>query len=1461
MSLHNKHQAGTRRCTSVTAATAARHTTNTPTGQAGNTRRTLHRALTVLTAAIIVLVCAPVVAQADYEQVAHFATEGTELPKGTGMAVNTTGAGGVEPGSLYLSDGYFDNRVLRYSPAGELKEIWGLDTIASGPDLPDQLSTVTVSATSGTYELTAQTGQAQGEFTKGSTIVTEVRTEVGALHVGDVIEAPGGEVATVNASGNTTSGSTTVMAASNINEWVDGMAIYAPGIPAGTTVTAISAGALDSGTLTLSKPATETKIGDSLHGRTTIAAVSAGTLELSLPSTHTTYQGLETKIAATETTAPIAFNASAATFKAALVALPAFEATDLSVTGGPETEGTARYQVGFEGAYAGSPVGVSSTEVTLAGGSPSSAVEIETPVAAATPGFQRCRLDAGDRCTNESPSNAEGGNFKTEGFAFYYPVAVAVDQTTGYVYVLNKSSPRSYEERSHNLIEVFSADGSQVIARFGDAAVSEKTDEEPEKIHGQSGAQSIAVDESGDVYVGDGGTPLRVMCFRPESSGDYQQYVYCGQSQDLETGVEPTYLSFDDARHLYVASREFIEERSQDDSSAAPLCTDVTKGRVEGMSANPKTGEVFYFNGSPNAKKLYRLKPCDPAVGKFEQAQAPAAVSPPTTEVSALAFNPSLSWASGRPRGVVYVVDREQHEIEGINENGLGYVFAPAEVHAPTVIAESASSIRTASAVLHAEIDPNGFDTRYVFQYLTDAAYETNGSSERFAGAREAPAGGGELGSGAVGQVDTTIAGLSPDTAYRFRVVASSDCNEEGGEPCVTRGEAFTFATYPLVAPGLPDHRAYELVSPAQKHGGEVLPAQPQHGSCGYECKPKGLIAPIQSSPDGEALSYGGLPFTPLEGADEYDAYVARRTAAGWQTTALIPSLPRGIRPLAFDQTLTTDLRAPEALNALELQSTSDPGSATALATGTRSYRAPSEFKLSYGGATADFSRVFFAANDALTTGSSFAPVPPDPGASGQDLYESSDGALSLVNVLPGNATVATGAAFASVSPDTHVVSADGRRVYWTAGGEIYVREDGELTREIRHAGTFLTASADGLQVLLSDGCLYSLSTEACTDLTEGRQGFQGIAGTGEEGGKLSHIYFVDTAVLPGAKLNERGQPAQSGQDNLYSWSEGGLEFIATLSVSDDEPSGLVHDWATVPEERTAEASRNGRFLAFASLASLTGYNNVGSCGIGAFDPELGTTLVTPAPCAEAYLYDSAGGRLVCASCDPTGEAPLGPTALRRTDYEHPWAPQPRYLTDEGRLYFDSVDSLSARDDNEGVEDVYEFEPQGAGKDGTCQRTAGCVFLISSGTSTVDSNLIAVDETGANVFFDTRDQLTLDDKDELLDIYDAREGGGLSSESEVARAECQGESCQPPVSAPSHQTPNSLSFMGAGNVLAPPPPVELETTRKSLTRAQKLARALKSCRRDRPKSKRVACEKRTRKRFGLEPKTVRKGGK
>src|SRR5262249_9169508 len=97
---------------------------------------------------------------------------------------------------------------------------------------------------------------------------------------------------------------------------------------------------------------------------------------------------------------------------------------------------------------------------------------------------------------------------------------------------------------------------------------------------------------------------------------------------------------------------------------------------------------------------------------------------------------------------------------------------------------------------------------------------------------------------------------------------------------------------------------------------------------------------------------------------------------------------------------------------------------------------------------------------------------------------------------------------------------------------------------------------------------------------------------------------------------------------------------------------------------------------------------------------------------------------------------------------------QSRYLSNDGRLYFNSPDTLVAQATNH-KENVYQYEPNGLGN---CQSsTGGCIALLSSGTSVNESAFLEATSDGSNVFFVTAAQLLPQDTDTAFDIYDARE--------------------------------------------------------------------------------------------------------
>jgi hypothetical protein len=209
---------------------------------------------------------------------------------------------------------------------------------------------------------------------------------------------------------------------------------------------------------------------------------------------------------------------------------------------------------------------------------------------------------------------------------------------------------------------------------------------------------------------------------------------------------------------------------------------------------------------------------------------------------------------------------------------------------------------------------------------------------------------------------------------------------------------------------------------------------------------------------------------------------------------------------------------------------------------------------------------------------------------------------------------------------------------------------------------------------------------------------------------------------------------------------------------------------------------------------------------------------------------------------------------------------------------------LVPRDVN-GAWDVYEWEPVGVGSCGVgsgggavvfepgrsvsvggrvVSGGAGCVGLVSSGSSPEESGFLDASESGGDVFFLTTARLAPQDFDSAFDVYDAHECTALSpcapAGASVPSACVTAEACR---AAPSLQpalfgAPSSETFSGEGNV----PPLTAAKPR-GLTRAEKLSVALRVCRRDRVKRKRVVCERAARKRYGPKPagKASRKTGK
>ena len=138
-------------------------------------------------------------------------------------------------------------------------------------------------------------------------------------------------------------------------------------------------------------------------------------------------------------------------------------------------------------------------------------------------------------------------------------------------------------------------------------------------------------------------------------------------------------------------------------------------------------------------------------------------------------------------------------------------------------------------------------------------------------------------------------------------------------------------------------------------------------------------------------------------------------------------------------------------------------------------------------------------------------------------------------------------------------------------------------------------------------------------------------------------------------------------------------------------------------------------------------------------------------------------------------------------------------------------------------------------------RAAGCVSLLSDGTSGGESAFYDASENGDDVFFITTDRLVASDRDTAYDVYDARVCTVTEPcpSAAVAPPPCtSGDSCK---AAPSPQpaifgAPPSATFNGAGNI-TPAIPVKTVTKKTAKCAKGKVRRHGKCVKKPKPKRK------------------------
>ncbi len=388
------------------------------------------------------------------------------------------------------------------------------------------------------------------------------------------------------------------------------------------------------------------------------------------------------------------------------------------------------------------------------------------------------------------------------------------------------------------------------------------------------------------------------------------------------------------------------------------------------------------------------------------------------------------------------------------------------------------------------------------------------------------------------------------------------------------------------------------------------------------------------------------------------------------------------------------------------------------------------------------------------------------------------------------------------------------------------------------------------------------------------------VSGISENG---EYVYFRSAL-----KLTADGAPGDMYVDHEV----GGKWVLRAIGEGNHSDEGGSEGYAS-NELVSARVSPDGQYFTFMSTTSLTGYNNI--------DTKSGR------PDEEVYLYDASTNGLRCISCDPSGAPPSGivdpgpesNTPRLSVDQQGDWQEegiaatlplwpsvavpkayyQPRYLSNTGRVFFNAETALVPADVNS-TADVYEYEPENA-EGGSCNAgtassmqvyvsqpevetepvgghagTANaCIGLMSSGHGTEESAFLDASEPGGSlglsagedVYLLTTAPLVSNDTNDAIDVYDAHRCSSAAPcvvppvvDASVPCAsldECHGG--PPATNAP--VTPASVTLSGIGD-LGPAAPAPA----KPLTKAQKLTKALKACRRLKARKKRSVCERNAR---------------
>lgn len=655
--------------------------------------------------------------------------------------------------------------------------------------------------------------------------------------------------------------------------------------------------------------------------------------------------------------------------------------------------------------------------------------------------------------------------------------------------------------------------------------------------------------------------------------------------------------------------------------------------------------------------------------------------------------------------------------------------------------------------------------------------------------------------------------------------------------PAVAALAAVMVAAMAPSALALPEGRAYEMVSPPDKNGNDILPTDV--GSAVY-------ADPVRSSLSGDAVLYASFgAFGDVASAANPSQYRATRGSLAWSTIGVTPPYAdtfSNFNGLSV-QMVSDDLARSVVITDADLDGPMPPPTDF---TRDRLYLAEHDtgayrlltpppvsgdwdYVMNVVDASADLSHVLLEGTGRLTADASSDHT--------GKLYVWHDGALTLASVLPdGTQAPNASAGGENGNPGFEVVdnamSADGSVVYFTAiassdvdpeplyrraGGQtVIVNEEENLVEDVPlGSADFRGASPSGRYVVfrssqrlveedvdsLPDLYRYDADAPDMANLTllsrpVGAPDAADVQGVLGMSANADRVYFVAAG-----RLTDEVPTAPEPERKVYLWQEGpggpSVSYVGGLPSSDvlvwDAGDPNVGGGVRVVRPRRTVAP-NGEALLLTTSTPMTTEDTGGW--------------------QQVYRYDRTADELVCISCPSTG-LPAGPATLyAQTDpaashlvFENHVR---RNLSDDGgRAFFETATALVPEDTNQRI-DVYMWED-------------GEVHLVSSGKSGGSSYFGDASPSGDSVFFTTDESPVGWDVDDNRDLYVARVGGGLPEPPDVA-GPCLGDECQGgPAAVPQPTDPDSASFNGSGD-LASGPRATFSARRMSRAARNRLAR-------------------------------------